>query len=551
MTLWGEAGVVVRNLVVEAMADIERASGGGPSLDQVLLGILKLSSEGFIITDSRCRILMFSPSAEVIFGFRHEELLGHSIELLIPHRFHAAHATNVERFAASTHESLVMGERNEIIGRRKNGEEFVAEASISKLATPQGLFFTVILRDATERHEARRAMIDALRAAEAANAAKGSFLATMSHEIRTPLNGILGMAQAMSSAGLSELQRDQLDVIRKSGEGLLAILNDVLDLAKIESGKVELESIDFDLQSVVTGAYAAFTAIANKKGLSFGLVLQETEGSYRGDPNRIRQILSNLISNALKFTSVGEVRMSARYADGKLRVAIADTGVGIDPKALSRLFSPFVQGDSSTTRRHGGTGLGLAICRQIAELMGGSVSVESRIGDGSTFTFEIPLEKLQNRTQTPVEEPDVVSDAAEELPPLRVLAAEDNATNRFVLKTILNQIGIQPVFAEDGEQAVETWEKDEFDIILMDVQMPTLSGPEATRIIREREAALGRPPTPIVALTANAMAHQLDGYRAAGMNYVLTKPLNVAQLIAVLSETAVALSNSAKESRPA
>jgi PAS domain S-box-containing protein len=502
---------------------------------------LKLSSEGFVVTDAQRRILIFSSGAEVIFGFDREEILGESIERLIPDRFHGSHAVEFDRFAGARSESLVMGARSEVVGRRKDGEEFFAEASISKLDTPSGLFFTVIVRDVTERLDARRAMVEALRAAETANEAKSAFLATMSHEIRTPLNGILGMAQAMDVAQLSELQREQLDVIRQSGEVLLAILNDVLDLAKIEAGKIELERIEFDLGKLAAGAQAAFTAIANKKGLSFSLALEGGEGRYRGDPTRIRQILYNLISNALKFTAAGAVNVTAEHANGRLRLSVADTGVGIEQEAQAHLFEPFVQADNSTTRRHGGTGLGLAICRQLAELMGGSISVQSQIGEGSTFIVELPLEKLGSRpAPAPAATDGAARELAPQLPPLRVLAAEDNPTNRLVLKTILNQVGVQPTFAEDGVQAVAAWEAGDFDVILMDIQMPKLSGPDAARAIRGREAELGRRRTLIVALTANAIAHQHETYLAAGMDSVLTKPLEIPKLLALLHEIAEA-----------
>jgi CheY-like chemotaxis protein len=381
-------------------------------------------------------------------------------------------------------------------------------------------------------------MSEALRAAEAANDAKSAFLATMSHEIRTPLNGILGMAQAMRVERLTDAQRDQLDVIRQSGEALLAILNDVLDLSKIEAGKLELETIEFSLDDLVMGAQSAFTAIANRKGLSFGLALGDAAGRYRGDPTRLRQILYNLISNAVKFTECGEVRVSAGYDRGELRIAVRDTGIGITPEAASRIFEPFIQADSATVRRHGGTGLGLSICRQLAELMGGGMSVESRPGEGATFTLTAPLARVASDETaiTSAQQAGGEPEAAP-LPPalsLRILAAEDNPTNRLVLKTILHQVGLHPRFAEDGMQAVEAWRAGEFDLILMDVQMPQLSGVEATRRIRAAEMTAGRSRVPIVGLTANAMSHQLEEYRAAGMDDVLTKPIELPKLIGVL-----------------
>jgi signal transduction histidine kinase/AmiR/NasT family two-component response regulator len=367
--------------------------------------------------------------------------------------------------------------------------------------------------------------------AEAANAAKSAFLATMSHEIRTPLNGVLGMAQAMAVETLEPRQRDRLQVIRQSGESLLAILNDILDLSKIEAGKLELEIVDFDLTDLARGAYSAFTAVANKKGLSFALDTRAAAGRYRGDPSRIRQVLYNLISNALKFTEEGEVRVTAEHAYGTLVLTVADTGQGIAPDALPKLFAKFDQLDSSTTRRFGGTGLGLAICRELAQLMGGQVTVDSELGRGSRFTLRIPLERLGDETAPAPAPPPAPEPAAMTL---RILAAEDNAVNQLVLKTLLHQLGIDPHIVEDGRAALDAWRTGHWDAILMDVQMPEMDGLAATAAIRAEEVAEGRPRTPIIALTANAMAHQVESYRAAGMDGFVAKPVEVAALYQAL-----------------
>ncbi len=386
-------------------------------------------------------------------------------------------------------------------------------------------------------HKARAEAQERGVAAEAANAAKSSFLATMSHEIRTPLNGVLGMAQAMAADHLSPLQQDRLDVIRQSGEALLAILNDVLDLSKIEAGRFELEAVEFDLGDLMKGAHSAFTALANKKGLSFDLTIEEAaKGVYLGDPTRVRQILYNLISNALKFTEHGEVRVTAAQAGEALVLMVSDTGVGIAPERLGSLFEKFTQADASTTRRYGGTGLGLSICRELAHLMGGEISTRSQLGEGSTFSVRLPLAKVgeahapQFAAPPPVAPP--TPDAS--LPRVRVLAAEDNSVNQLVLKTLLHQIGVEPVVVDNGEQALEAWKNSPWDVILMDMQMPVMDGLTATRAIREAEAAMGRARTPIIALTANAMSHQIELCRAAGMDGHVAKPIESARLFAAL-----------------
>jgi two-component system, sensor histidine kinase len=321
--------------------------------------------------------------------------------------------------------------------------------------------------------------------------------------------------------------------VHASGEALLAILNDVLDLAKIEAGKLEIEDIEFDLEEIARGAHQAFTAQAKAKGLSFGLDIDGAQGLYRGDPTRLRQILYNLVSNALKFTDRGEIQVTARRQDERLVVSVADTGVGIPEDRLQALFGRFDQADASTTRRFGGTGLGLAICRELAEMMGGSIDVESTLGFGSTFTVSLPLERVGDGRSAALPAPPAPEDEAYRLE-LKVLAAEDNTVNQLVLKTLLHQIGIDPVVVSNGLEAVRAWEDGEWDVILMDVQMPQMDGPTAARAIREQELATGRARTPIIALTANVMSHQLAEYMAAGMDGHVAKPIEAGRLFEAL-----------------
>ncbi len=272
--------------------------------------------------------------------------------------------------------------------------------------------------------------------------------------------------------------------------------------------------------------------------------VQAAQGRYRGDPSRLRQVLSNLISNALKFTEQGEIRVAATYVDGELFLSVQDTGPGIAAESLPRLFEKFDQLDSSTTRRFGGTGLGLAICRDLAELMGGQMSVKSEPRRGSRFELRLPLERLgDERADAPSPPPPQDQEAIE----LRVLAAEDNAVNQLVLKTLLGQVGVSPHVVEDGQAAVAAWETGTWDLILMDVQMPVMDGIAATARIRQRETATGRARTPIVALTANAMAHQVEEYFAAGMDGHLAKPIEIAALYATLNGVLSALAEGAEQ----
>jgi CheY-like chemotaxis protein len=394
------------------------------------------------------------------------------------------------------------------------------------------------LRNITAAKAAEQRYVRAVAAAEAANQAKSQFLATMSHEIRTPLNGVLGMAQAMDADELSGAQRERLGIIQESGQSLLAILNDVLDISKIEAGKLDLEEAEFSIEKVCGSLRHAFAASADGKGVALELrVSPAARGVYRGDATRVRQILSNLLSNALKFTEKGAVVISVSRQGEWLRLKVKDTGIGISKEALSRLFHKFEQADASTTRRFGGTGLGLAISRQLAEMMGGDIKVQSAEGVGTTFTVSLPLPRVSS---APVEARPI--EVAEPVQPdveateLRILAAEDNEINQLVLKTLLGQAGIDPTIVADGEAAVAAWEKGDWHAILMDVQMPRMDGPTATRIIRKREAELGRARTPIIALTANAMSHQVQDYYASGMDDFVAKPIEVSQLFAALQK---------------
>ena len=378
-------------------------------------------------------------------------------------------------------------------------------------------------------------LIEAKRQAEAASQAKSAFLAVMSHEIRTPLNGVLGMTQALAAdPALTQAQRARLHTIRDSGESLLAILNDILDLSKIEAGKLELEHVAFEIGDVAETAHASFKALARQKGLKFKLfVADRAKGAYLGDPTRVRQLLFNLVSNALKFTDEGEIRLAVEAgAKGGLVLSVSDTGVGIAPDRLERIFDKFEQADLSATRRHGGAGLGLAICRELCTLMGGTIGAESELGKGARFTVALPLERVAGGAAKPAAAPKPAGPA--EAQDLRILAAEDNPTNQLVLKALLAQVGVEPVVVENGRLAVEAWESGGFDLILMDIQMPEMGGMEAARAIRAAEAALGRPRIPIVALTANAMAHQVAEYEGAGMDAHVPKPIDTALLFGTI-----------------
>jgi PAS domain S-box-containing protein len=487
-----------------------------------------------IVKDARTgRFVRVNRAAEAMIGLERDVLIG---------------KTDYELFPAAQAEGFVADDRRVL----NSGLALVVEAE--PILTPEGVERTLrttkavisgpdgtpehllcFCEDISEEVAAAHRISEALARVEAASAAKSTFLATMSHEIRTPLNGILGMAQAMSGGELPAVQRERLEVIRQSGEALLAILNDLLDLSKIESGKLSLEEIEFDLGQVVLGAHATFTPIANRKGLSFNLsIAPEAEGHYRGDPTRLRQILYNLISNAIKFTDAGEVRVTVTRSDDRLRLEVRDTGIGMTAEQREQVFAKFVQAEASTTRRFGGTGLGLAICRELTAMMGGSVAVESEPGVGSVFTADLRLVWLGEGRATAATEERAATRSVAASRPVRLLAAEDNTVNQLVLKALLHEAGIEPVVVDNGVKAVEAWATEPWDLILMDVQMPQMDGPTATREIRRREAETGRSRTPIVALTANVMTHQVAEYVQAGMDLHVAKPIDAARLFAAV-----------------
>ena len=378
-------------------------------------------------------------------------------------------------------------------------------------------------------------LVDARDAAQAANVLKSQFLANMSHEIRTPLNGVLAMAQVIEMGELSDAQRGRVGVIRRSGEELLTILNDVLDLSKIEAGKMEIEAGEVDAEQLGQAVHGIFGGVAaGKPDLNFIVEVQpDAHGLRRGDPARLGQILNNLVSNALKFTARGEVRVRIEGVgdqgrDG-LRFVVSDTGIGIAADKLSLLFQKFSQADGSNTRRYGGTGLGLAISRELAELMRGDITVESVEGQGSTFTLTTPGQLIVAGGEAR----DVAEVSVKERG-LHILAAEDIPTNQLVLRTIMQTFGVELEVVDNGQRAVEAWEHGHYDLILMDIQMPKMDGVAATRAIRAAEAQSGRPRTPIIAVSANAMTHQLQEYLAAGMDGHVAKPIELAKLSAAI-----------------
>jgi len=419
-----------------------------------------------------------------------------------------------------------------VIGR--GAGERASEYPVEEIDT-LGRAFNAMADEVQRRTESLRVANEALltssATAQAALAARGAFLATMSHEIRTPMNGVLGMAQLLEDSGLEGERLEWVRTLRRAGEALLTVLNDVLDLSKIEAGRFEVESLPFELHAVLRESVRLFTPRAQQAGITLRCDLDGLVGNaVRGDPTRVRQVLANLVGNAVKFTPQGEVVLSARRGDDdRVRITVRDTGIGMTPEVIGRLFEPFSQADHSFARRYGGTGLGLAISSRLAQLMGGRLTAASEAGVGSEFTLELPLplcdEAAPSRhTRLPAPAPRPSARATRG----RVLAAEDNEVNRKLLKRFLQRLGFECVLVHDGAAAVQAVAREDFDAVLMDCQMPVVDGFEATARIRQEQPVHLR--VPIIALTANAMQGDRERCLAADMDDYLTKPLRLQEL---------------------
>lgn len=544
ITLKGQTGL---QATVRDISEQKRTEQALRDLSEFQKAILDNAGHAIISATPDGIIRVFNPAAEQLLGYSADELVGKET----PAVFHDPQevVARAQAFSAELGIDLEPGfdvfvekcrrglpNAHEWTYIKKDGSRLTVLLTITALRTPEGTItsFLGVASDITRLKTIQQELTLAKDAAEAASIAKSQFLANMSHEIRTPMNGVLGMTELLMATPLSDKQRHMAQTVQQSAASLLTIINDILDYSKIEAGKLQLEHTDMHLSHLVDDAVRLFSEGAHQKGLSLSVkIAPDIPPALRGDPIRLRQILLNLIGNAIKFTATGSITVSADYLKRSaeqilLRVTVRDTGIGIPPESQARVFDAFAQADGSTTRKFGGTGLGLTIVKQLVHLMGGTVDLESIPGLGSTFGFTVPLEvRPDNTMSSAIVQPHQSSATLHG----NILLAEDNVVNREIAVAMLELLGCTVDIAEDGQEALTAVDAQSYDVVLMDCQMPNLDGLEVSRLIREQERHHPhRRRLPILALTANAMEGDREQCLAAGMDGYLTKPFTFDQL---------------------
>ena len=501
-------------------------------------GILKAAIDGVVTVDEAGIVREFNEAAEEMFGWKADEILGRNIaDFLVPEHLRPMFETIMENYRLKGSAPLV-GRRT--VGRalRKDGSHFPMEISVVKVETAGGALFSGFIRDISDRIAAERRLTHARDEAQAASRAKSDFLATISHEIRTPMNGVLGAIDLLLDSTLDPDQKRLAATAKGAGETLRMLLDDLLDFSKLEAGKLEIAPAPFAPEEVVENCVDLFRAQAELKGLELRAEIEpEVPPAVSGDAPRLRQILMNLIGNAVKFTSRGHITTSVRRLAGDnefvvLRFSVRDTGIGIKPEFREKIFSKFSQAEPSTSRRFGGSGLGLAIVKGLTELMQGQVGYESELGSGSHFWCDIPFVKVEAGMPVEARRQPVSGNA---LTGIKVLAVDDSQANRLITSEMLRRAGAEVVEAESGQEAVALVDKDDFDVVLMDISMPGMDGVEALNRIRKA----GHVDLPVVALTAHAEERSQYSFAELGFTGYLPKPIRRRTLVETVQTLAM------------
>lgn len=557
----GQVGVVLTAQDVTTRRDgIERLK----ALEDRLRAILDHAADAIVVIGVDGVIEGANAASERLTGWSEAELVGRQIQTLMAEPYRSSHQGQIERYLNHGVSGILNVGPRPLPLLHKDGGTVPIELSVGEAVIAGERKFIGVCRDITLRllkDEALRAANAELRgkiselemlggeqerqaqtlrelaivaqtargAAESANLAKSRFLATMSHELRTPLNGVLAVADALSRRNLAADDLELVRIIQSSGQGLLSILNEVLDLARVEAGALMLDVAPFSIDELVRDVAEVWRFAAQAKGIGLRVRVSRLPEALLGDAQRLRQVLSNLLNNAIKFTDQGGVVLVARWRSttGVLRLEVIDSGPGIDEASRERLFEPFVQADVGTTRRYGGTGLGLTICRELVQLMGGRIWADGAKAGGARIVCELPF-KAGEFDRSPPRRAEIEGPPRTDTAPL-ILVAEDHPLNRLVASLVLDEAGMAHEFAEDGEAAVEAVRTGRFDMVLMDVHMPKMDGLAACRAIRNLPGPAAR--VPIIAVTANAAADEVADCLAAGMDDFVPKPISAAELL--------------------
>ena len=495
----------------------------------MLSSVISSALDAIVITNQDGTIIRWNSAATEVFGYTEDEVKGRTfMETIIPDSFLQVHGREFYDFLKGS--SNILNKRLEMTGIRKNGDEFPMELTITAIQHNTDFYFNGFIRDISSRRQREQELVQMKEKAEQAAKAKSQFLSVMSHELRTPLNAVIGITHLLMQGNPREDQQEDLRTLQFSGESLLHIINDILDFTKLDSGKIELSAIDFNLRELVQSLYQSFSYKAREKNIVFDVEYDENMPfMVKGDSFRLSQVLNNLISNAIKFTRQGSVKLKVEMVENRIhsfttRFYVIDTGIGIPAEKKDKIFEQFTQADSDTTRLYGGTGLGLSISTKLVELMDSAILIESEVGKGSNFNFSIVLLKADTvEVTTPL--PKVIVKNNDAFRNKLILLAEDNLFNANIARRFIKGWGAEIDLVIDGRQALEFAFRRKYDLILMDVQMPLLDGFACTKKIRKHLTDI-----PIIAVTASPKNEIIGEIMACGMNDFVSKPFKPNEL---------------------